>query len=93
MAFEHAVPDVTADPTTDATGRGPSDSSLVTEVVGGSQLAFTTLYDRHVDAVYAAAMRVSHDMAAPRILRRLHAKTRMAASRNGASSPLTTAVQ
>ena len=61
MAFEHAVPDVAADPTPDATGRGPSDSSLVDEVVGGSQLAFTKLYDRHVDAVYAAAMRVSHD--------------------------------
>ena len=61
MAFDHAVPDVAADPTTDATGRGPSDKSLVDEVVGGSQLAFTTLYDRHVDAVYAAAMRVSHD--------------------------------
>jgi RNA polymerase sigma-70 factor (ECF subfamily) len=61
MAFEHAVPDVAADPTTDAAGGGASDKSLVDEVVGGSQQAFAALYDRHVDAVYAAAMRVSRD--------------------------------
>ena len=61
MAFEHAVPDVAADPTADEAEGGPSDKNLVDEVVGGSQTAFATLYDRHADAVYAAAMRVSRD--------------------------------
>jgi RNA polymerase sigma-70 factor (ECF subfamily) len=61
MAFEHAVPDVAADPTSDAASGRASDASLVREVVGGSQEALATLYDRYVDAVHAAAMRVSHD--------------------------------
>jgi RNA polymerase sigma-70 factor (ECF subfamily) len=61
MAFEHAVPDVAADPTTDVAVDSGSDKSLVDQVSRGSQRAFATLYDRHVDAVFAAAMRVSHD--------------------------------
>jgi RNA polymerase sigma-70 factor (ECF subfamily) len=61
MAFEHAVPDVAADPTSDVTSGRASDTSLVRQVVGGSQEALAVLYDRHADAVYAAAMRVSRD--------------------------------
>jgi RNA polymerase sigma-70 factor, ECF subfamily len=61
MAIEHAVPGAAADPTTDAAVGVASDTILVGEVIGGSQQAFAALYDRHVDAVYAAAMRVSHD--------------------------------
>jgi RNA polymerase sigma-70 factor, ECF subfamily len=60
MALLHAVPDVAADPIEAATGR-MSDASLVSEVVLGSQLALATLYDRHADAVHAAAMRLSND--------------------------------
>jgi RNA polymerase sigma-70 factor (ECF subfamily) len=60
MALSHAVPDVAADPTDAAAGR-MSDASLVSEVMRGSQQALATLYDRHADAVHAAAMRLSND--------------------------------
>ena len=60
MALTHAVPVAVADPTDVASGRN-SDASLVGEVIKGSQPALAMLYDRHVDAVHAAAMRVSHD--------------------------------
>lgn len=37
------------------------DAALVREVAGGSEVALAALYDRHVDGVYAAALRVSDD--------------------------------
>ena len=46
-------------------GRGPSRperrAALVREVAAGSQDALAALYDRHVDAVYAAASRLTSD--------------------------------
>ncbi len=40
----------------------PSDeSALVREVAAGSQEALGALYDRHVDAVFAAAIRLTSD--------------------------------
>jgi RNA polymerase sigma-70 factor (ECF subfamily) len=38
-----------------------SDPALVGQVMVGSQEAFATLYDRHADAVFAAAVRTSRD--------------------------------
>lgn len=63
MAHSHAVPDVAADPIvpTDAAAGRLSDASLVSEVMLGSEAALATLYDRHADAVHAAAMRLSND--------------------------------
>jgi RNA polymerase sigma-70 factor (ECF subfamily) len=41
---------------------GPGDeAALVREVAAGSQGALATLYDRHADAVYAAASRLTND--------------------------------
>ena len=41
---------------------GPGDdTTLVREVVAGSHEALATLYDRHVDGVFAAARRIAHD--------------------------------
>src|SRR4026209_543409 len=37
------------------------DSALVRDVAGGSQDALAALYDRHADAVYAAAIRLTSD--------------------------------
>lgn len=39
----------------------PSDASLVREVIEGSADALASLYDRHGNAVFAAAMRASRD--------------------------------
>jgi RNA polymerase sigma-70 factor, ECF subfamily len=44
-----------------AENRQPSDAELVHEVVGGSQSALAEIYDRHVDAVYATASRLTAD--------------------------------
>jgi RNA polymerase sigma-70 factor, ECF subfamily len=44
-----------------AENRQPSDEELVHEVVGGSQPALAEIYDRHVDAVYATASRLTAD--------------------------------
>ena len=41
--------------------RQSSDEDLVQEVVGGSQAALAAIYDRHVDAVYATASRLTAD--------------------------------
>jgi RNA polymerase sigma-70 factor (ECF subfamily) len=38
-----------------------SDAGLVGQVIAGSQDAFAVLYDRHADAVFAAAVRTSRD--------------------------------
>jgi RNA polymerase sigma-70 factor (ECF subfamily) len=40
---------------------GPSDAALVRDVAAGSQSALASLYDRHADAVYAAACRLTSD--------------------------------
>ena len=41
---------------------GPSDdAALVREIADGSQIALAALYDRHADAVYAAASRLTND--------------------------------
>jgi len=44
-----------------AENRQPSDEDLVHDVVGGSQAALAEIYDRHVDAVYATASRLTAD--------------------------------
>ena len=44
-----------------AENRQPSDEDLVHDVVGGSQAALAAIYDRHVDAVYATASRLTAD--------------------------------
>jgi RNA polymerase sigma-70 factor (ECF subfamily) len=44
----------------DRPGR-PDDSALVREVAGGSYDALASLYDRHADAVFAAACRLTSD--------------------------------
>ena len=46
--------------TEDRSGR-PDDAALVREIAAGSQAALATLYDRHADAVYAAASRLTSD--------------------------------
>jgi RNA polymerase sigma-70 factor (ECF subfamily) len=38
-----------------------SDADLVQQLIGGSEEALAGIYDRHVQAVYAAAMRTSRD--------------------------------
>src|SRR5262245_56284765 len=38
-----------------------SDASLVRQILGGSQDALATLYDRHVGGVHATALRISGD--------------------------------
>jgi RNA polymerase sigma-70 factor (ECF subfamily) len=52
-AFRRATPVDTID--------GGVDADLVRQVVAGSQAALGQLYDRHAQAVYAAAMRTSSD--------------------------------
>jgi RNA polymerase sigma-70 factor, ECF subfamily len=37
------------------------DAALVREVVGGSEVALAALYDRHIDAVFATASRLTTD--------------------------------
>jgi RNA polymerase sigma-70 factor (ECF subfamily) len=49
---------------TDGTDPGPTllpDTVLLESVRGGSQAAFARLYDRHVDIVYRASLRVNSD--------------------------------
>jgi RNA polymerase sigma-70 factor (ECF subfamily) len=41
--------------------RAVDDAALVREIVGGSQAALAEIYDRHVDAVYATASRLTAD--------------------------------
>src|SRR6476620_3394823 len=49
----HALPD--------QDNESQSDSSLIRRLVEGSEDALAGLYDRHAQAVFATAMRVSHD--------------------------------
>ena len=49
-------------PTTTRAGVQPiSDEGLVREMIGGSEAALGNLYDRHVNVVFAAALRTSKD--------------------------------
>ena len=48
-------------PTTRAGVQPVSDEDLVREMIGGSEAALGSLYDRHVNAVFAAALRTSKD--------------------------------
>ena len=49
-------------PTTTRAGVQPvSDEGLVREMIGGSEAALGSLYDRHVNAVFAAALRTCRD--------------------------------
>jgi len=60
MAAEGVVPQVLAEPATDS-GRDVSDARLVREMIEGSEEALAGLYDRHSNAIFAAAMRASRD--------------------------------
>lgn len=57
MAIDDFALDALPDPGTDAR----TDSSLVGQLIEGSQDALAGLYDRHAQAVFAAALRVSRD--------------------------------
>jgi RNA polymerase sigma-70 factor (ECF subfamily) len=46
---------------TEGRGSSPDDAALVRELVGGSESALATLYDRHGDAIFAAAYRLTTD--------------------------------
>jgi RNA polymerase sigma-70 factor (ECF subfamily) len=61
MATEPTVLDTLAGPTSRASVDAASDASLLREMMDGSQDALATLYDRHGQAVFAAAMRTSQD--------------------------------
>jgi len=51
-------------PATTRAGVQPvSDEALVREMIGGSEAALGSLYDRHVNAVFAAALRTCRDRA------------------------------
>jgi RNA polymerase sigma-70 factor (ECF subfamily) len=43
------------------TSHSPDDAALVLEVAAGSEDALASLYDRHVDAIYGLAMRLTDD--------------------------------
>lgn len=53
----HAFTDRAADPSVDLV----TDTGLLRHMIGGSEAALAALYDRHGNAVYAAAMRVGRD--------------------------------
>ena len=57
MAIEGFALDALPDPNRDP----QSDSSLMRQLIEGSQDALAGLYDRHAQAVFAAALRVSRD--------------------------------
>ncbi len=60
MTAEDVVLEVVAAPAPDP-GADGSDASLVHAMIEGSQQALARLYDRHGNAVFAAAMRASRD--------------------------------
>ena len=57
MAIDGFALDALPDPDTDT----QSDSSLIGQLIEGSQDALAGLYDRHAQAVFATALRVSRD--------------------------------
>src|SRR3954468_20653715 len=48
-------------PLRDSAPAADADAALVTDLIGGSHDALATLYDRHGEGVFRAAMRVVHD--------------------------------
>jgi RNA polymerase sigma-70 factor (ECF subfamily) len=58
-----AIDGFALDALTDPDGDSQSDSSLMGRLVEGSQDALASLYDRHAQAVFATALRVSRDRA------------------------------
>ena len=48
-------------PATTLDGDRRSDEGLIREMIGGSEAALGRLYDRHVNVVFAAALRTSKD--------------------------------
>jgi RNA polymerase sigma-70 factor, ECF subfamily len=60
MPFPHMAPDTFVD-MTGADADPVSDARLVRQVIEGSEDALANLYDRHVNAVFAAAMRATQD--------------------------------
>ena len=61
MAIEPSVLHLSASATTRADVDPASDEDLVREMIAGSQDALASLYDRHANAVFAAAVRTSRD--------------------------------
>jgi RNA polymerase sigma-70 factor (ECF subfamily) len=61
MATDVIEVDRVLDRTTGAGIDSPSDAILVNQLIEGSEEALAALYDRHANAVYAAAMRASRD--------------------------------
>ena len=57
MAIDGFALDALPDPDSDS----QSDSSLMRQLIEGSQDALAGLYDRHAQAVFATALRVSRD--------------------------------
>ena len=61
MATDVIEEDPFLDPTTGPGIDPPSDASLVRQLIEGSEEALGRLYDKHVQAVFTAAMRASRD--------------------------------
>ena len=61
MAIERTVSEAVGDSTTDPGADPGSDTRLMCQLIGGSEDALAALYDRHVDAVFSAAMRANRD--------------------------------
>jgi RNA polymerase sigma-70 factor (ECF subfamily) len=61
MAIDGAVLGALPDRTTDLGSDPESDAGLVRQMIDGSQEALASLYDRHAQTVFAAAMRTSRD--------------------------------
>lgn len=61
MATEVIAPDPGHDRATGPGIDSPSDASLVRQLIDGSEEALAGLYDRHAQAVFAAAVRASRD--------------------------------
>ena len=61
MATRPSSIDLSIPATTRARVEPVSDEGLVREMIGGSEAALGSLYDRHVNAVFAAAVRTSKD--------------------------------
>ncbi len=61
MATRPSPIDLSVPATTRAGVEPVSDEGLVREMIGGSEAALGSLYDRHVNAVFAAALRTCRD--------------------------------
>ena len=61
MATRPSPIDLSMPATTRGSVQPVSDEGLVREMIGGSEAALGSLYDRHVNVVFAAALRTSRD--------------------------------